>query len=676
MGSSPALRSLLRRWLPLLLIPALLVAVGLAAQAGLWDRQADAQRGVDRRGDDLRAADLPALAWQPANVGLPPAQPVVAVAADPSDPRLLVVATTAPPQLYRSADGGLTWRAVGQALGRRQVHTLLAPPDAPGVFLAGTSDGLFRSVDRGLTWQPVADTPQPIAPPQRLARLGRSVYALIAVADGALYLAGEDDRPWRSRDAGATWEPLGAVPLSNLGALLSLAVSPDGRRLLAGSAGDGLFRSEDAGQTWQRVEEIPPTFVAGLWFDPAQGRLAYARTRAGFYRSADGGLRWQLMETELDGRADALLPGPSAAEALLLTNAGQVYATADGGQTWQRRGALGRSGTAYGLWRLAGPEGASLVAATHAGLWRGDAQGDVWQPWPAAPGHPVVHDLIAAADGALYLAAATGVYRSDDSGAAWSRRSDGLPPVGVLSLAAAPSAPQVLYAGTDGRGLYRSDDAGRTWRATALEVPTVPGLWVDPADPDHVLIRAAFQRVYESQDGGRTWTTPWDGLDLSTEIIAVGDDGRQPPTLFASGTEALYRRLPGSLRWEPIGRGLEGQTAFRIVADPERPDRLWAATSTGVYISDDGGVQWLPSGRGLDETTAATLAFASSGPRTIYVGTRQRGMYRSADGGHTWEPAGLDGMSVYRVVVSGDGKWLVALAQQGVWRAALQGGTP
>lgn len=657
----------------LLLGLAMLFAVGVAAQAISFARREDRFAGY------TGTFDLPELAWQPANVGLPAAQPVVALAADPANPDLLLVATAAPPQIYRSADRGTSWQPVGQALGRRQVHVLLAAPAAPegaSTFLAGTSDGLFRSADGGLTWQPVADVPRPVAPPQRLERFGRSVYALAQASDGVLYLAGEDARPWRSQDAGATWEPLAELPLSNLGALLALAVSPDGGRLLAGSAGDGLFRSDDAGQTWQRAEDVPATFVAGLWFDPADGRLAYARTRAGLYRSADGGLRWEPVETELEGRADALLPGPSAGEALLLTNAGQVYATADGGRTWQPRGRLGRSGTAYGLWRLVGAEDAALAAATHAGLWRGDAAGEAWQPWPAAPGHPMAHDLAAAADGSLYLATAIGVYRSHDAAATWERRSDGLPAVAVLSVAAAPSLPNVLYAGTDGRGLYRSDDAGRTWQATALEVPTVPGLWVDPDDPDHVLIRAAFQRVYETRDGGRTWTTPWEGLDLSTEIVAVGDDGRRPPTLFASGTEALYRRPSGSLRWEPIGRGLDGQTVFRVVVDPHKPGRLWAAASTGVYVSDDGGEQWLPAGRGLEGTTVATLAFGPDEGRTMFAGTRQRGMYRSVDGGRTWRSAGLDGLSVYRIAVLGDGRWLVALTDQGLWRATLVGDAP
>lgn len=625
---------------------------------------------------DRREADLPALAWQPANAGLLPAQPVVALAADPTDRSLLLVATAAPPQLYHSADRGVTWQAVGQALGGRQVHRLLAVPGARGVFLAGTSDGLLRSSDGGLTWQAVAAVPRPPTPPQGLRRSGRNVYALTAGGDGALYLAGEDDRLWRSLDAGATWEPLAALPLSSLAALLAVAVSPDGGRLLAGSAGDGLFRSDDSGQTWQPAEDIPPTFVAGLWFDPADGRIVYARAQTGLYRSADGGMRWQPVDAALDGRADAFLPGPSAGEALLLTNAGRVYATADGGRTWQPRGALDRPGTAYGLWSLADAHGLTLVAATHAGLWRGDETAERWQPWPAGPGHPVANDLALAADGSLYLATPAGVYRSDDNAAIWARRSDGLPAAAVLSVAAAPSAPHVLYAGTDGRGLYRSDDAGSTWTATALEVPSVPGIVVDPADPSHLIVRAAFQRVYESHDGGDTWRTPWDGLDLSTEIISLSLGTGEPLALYAGGTEQLFRTADPGQGWQPIAPELAGQTVFQVLPDPADPGRLYVGASKGLYLSRDGGAGWMPAGRGLEGVTVVALARHPTQPAQVFVGTRYRGLYRTLDGGATWQPAGLKGLSVHRLVVSADGRWLIAATDHELWRAALTGGAP
>jgi photosystem II stability/assembly factor-like uncharacterized protein len=618
------------------------------------------------------------LEWQAASAGLPAARPVLAFAADLTDPALMLAATIAPPQLYRSLDRGASWQPAGRELEGRLVHALLAVPETNGIFLAGASDGLFRSDDGGVTWRAIPDLPRPIVPPQGLERQGRSVYVLLAAADGALYLAGEDVRPWRSLDQGVTWQPLGALPAG--AALLALAVSADGSRLLAGSDGAGLFSSDDGGQTWRQAADVPMTFVAGLWFDPADNRLAYARTRAGLYRSDDGGQRWQPVETEFEGRVDALLPGLKARQALLLTNAGQVYATDDSGRTWRLRGKLGRPGTAYGLWRLPSDAGATLIAATHAGLWRNDDKGGAasspWQPWPHGPGPAAANDLARAADGALYLATPVGIYRSDDDGATWMSRSDGLPAAAVLSVAIAPSNPQVLYASIDGAGLYRSNDGGRTWVRTRLEVPSAPGILVDPADPDHLFIRAAYQRVYESRDGGETWRTPWDGLDLSTEIIALGWGPDAPSVLYAAGAEALYRSVNGGQSWQPMAAELSGQTVFQVAVDARDPKRLYAGATKGAYLSRDDGATWAPWGRGLEDVTVAALAFHPTRPQEVFAGSRYRGVYRSQDGGETWQPAGLEGASVYRLVVAAGGRWLIAVADRGVWRAPLAGGGP
>ncbi len=613
------------------------------------------------------------LGWAPANRGLPGASPALAVATDPRRPAFLMASVAAPPHLYRSRDHGVTWEQVGHELRGRLVYALLFVPNAPDVVLAGTSDGLWRSTDAGRTWQPVGpDLPQPVSLPAGLARHGRSVYSLQAGPDGAIYLAGEGARLWRSRNAGASWEPLS--PLPGATAILAIAISLDGRRLLAGTDGAGLFRSDDAGLSWQAAADIPVTFVAGLWFDPALDGLVYARTRAGLYRSDDAGRSWQPMAAEVEARIDAVLPGPAAGHALALTNSGPVYRTRDGGRRWEPHGDLGRDGAIYAVLRWPDPGGERLLAAAHAGLLFSDDAGRAWQLWEAAPGFAAANDLAQAPDGTLYLASSDGVYRSTDAGATWTPAGQGLPPAAVLSVAAAPSRPEVLYAGTDGRGLYRSDDAGRTWARTGLDVPTVPGILIHPADPDRLWIRAAFQRVYESRDGGRTWFTPWNGLDLSTELMFLGYRPADPPILYAAGTQALFRSLDEAASWQPIGPQLAGQTVFHLLADPDDPGRLYAAATKGVYTSADDGATWEPWGRGLEEITASALLFHPGRRAVAFAGTKYRGIYRTTDAGRTWHPVGLDGMSVRRLVITADGRWLLAATDQGVWRAALGGG--
>ncbi len=320
------------------------------------------------------------------------------------------------------------------------------------------------------------------------------------------------------------------------------------------------------------------------------------------------------------------------------------------------------------------PGGERLLAGTHTGLRFSDDAGRTWQLWPTGPGPAAANDLVQAPDGALYLASSDGLYRSTDAGATWTLASQSLPQAAVLSVAVAPSRPEVLYAGTDGRGLYRSDDAGRIWTRTGLDVPTVPGILIHPADPERLWIRAAFQRIYESRDGGRTWFTPWNGLDLQTEVMFLGRDLNDPPTLYAAGTQALFRSLDEAGSWHPIGPALAGQTVFDLAADPSDPRRLYAAVTRGVYVSADGGATWEPWGHGLEEITALALLFHPGRRAVAFAGTKYRGTYRTTDAGRTWHSAGLDGMSVRRLVITADGRWLLAATDQGVWRAALGGG--
>lgn len=599
---------------------------------------------------------------------MPAALPIPAVLVAPDNVAFWLVATDTPPQLYRSEDGGHSWERTDTDLGGRRVHALLAVPDTPGIFLVGTSDGLFRSEDGGRTWRMVPDVPTPIALPAEGHNPGRQVYSLIAGSDGALYLAGAGAQPWRSTDTGRTWTPLTRLPAG--GAVLALALSPDGRRLLAGSDGAGLFRSDDGGHTWQGVADIPATFVAGIWFDPEDGRLAYTRTRVGLYRSDDGGLTWQRSAVALSGRLDALVPGPGPGQALVLAHDGRVYRTDDGGQTWRWQGSLPRPGVVLTAQRH--PGDGSVLVGHQTGLWRSEDEGRTWQTRPLTPGRPRLYDLTQTADGTLYLATSAGLFRTANPMAGWEPVMAGLPAATALAVAAATEA-AVLYAGFEGHGLYRSRDGGRSWSATPLPVPDPVGILVHPHNPEHVWVRAAFQRLYESRDGGATWHTPWEGLDLSTELVSLAWVPADPPLLFAAGTEQLYRRV-GDGPWQAVAPLLAGQTVFTLLADPEQPAHLLAGTTRGVYRSTDAGLTWETWGRGLEEVTVTALLAAPGRTRTFLAGTKYHGLWRSDDGGRIWRPAGLESRSIVRLLITADRRHLLAATADGLWQASWEEG--
>jgi photosystem II stability/assembly factor-like uncharacterized protein len=520
------------------------------------------------------------------------------------------------------------------------------------------------------------------------------VYTLARDETGTLYLGGDRPEAFRSRDGGWGWEPLAPLPGDRPGsrpglrdrereAILSLAVSAGGDRLLAGTDGQGVFLSDDQGRTWQPVKEVGQAIVAGLWFIGEDGLTAYARTQNGLLRSADGGQTWQAAATQVEGRIDALTLDPTTGWLYLATGSGYVYRSRAGSVDWEMWGqGLARSGAIFTM-QPAPDRPGDWYAGAESGLYRSQDGSLSWQPVSQGPGYPPAAALAMTPDGALYLGSADGVYYSSDGGERWTRRGEGLPAANVLSLAVSPADPRVLYAGLGGQGVYRSADAGQTWTTGGVVGLSAMALAAHPTDPQRLHTRVAFERVYETRDGGATWSARWEGLGLSTEIISLAIDPHQPETLYAGGTQGLFRSRDGGLSWQSVGRELDGQTVFILLVDRTNPDWLYAGTTRGVYHSTDGGQSWKPWGSSLEEITVTALVFHPGQEHIVYAGTKYRGVYRSDDGGRTWQPTsvagaanaddGLSQASVNGLAVSPDGRWLYAATSRGFYKSPAEG---
>jgi photosystem II stability/assembly factor-like uncharacterized protein len=616
------------------------------------------------------------------NAGLRSHGQVLTLLFDRATPGRLLAGLNAWQSLSASEDDGSSWLPLpaeaspSVAPWSPPTYVLWQPVRAPQVILAGTGDGLYRSENGGRSWSAV-----------KLPSGTQPVYALAEDRGGTLYMGAGGARVLSSTDEGRQWEELTTLPTGS--AILSVAVSPAADWLLAGTDGAGLFSSRDRGLSWQRVEPVGDTFVSSILLQP-EGQLpchgaitcVIARTRGGMFATLDGGETWAKVDPGWDGRVDALTVAGAEPAWLLATDRGVLYRSLDGVR-WESWGeGLGRRGAVFRL--AADPRRPDHVfAATENGLYVSTDGGVHWQPSLDGPGDPSADALALGSDGMLYLANLDGVYASPDAGVTWEHWGQGLPPVPMLSVAVAPSAPNVIYAGSTGAGLYRSDDRGITWSVTAWDGASVPGIAIHPTDSDLVYFRVAFERVYSSADGGKSVQARWTGFTLFTEVMSLVVDSREPDRLFAGGTDTLYRSLDGAASWQPVGPELDGQTVFAIVAhyvgpSPRSPASVLAESATpallagatkGVYASDDAGQSWRPLGEGLEDITVTALAINPASRERVYAGTKYRGVFRSGDGGQTWEPAGLDGLSVATLLASEDGRWLYAATPQGFYRA-------
>ncbi|MGH7268571.1 MAG: WD40/YVTN/BNR-like repeat-containing protein [Candidatus Rokuibacteriota bacterium] len=141
-----------------------------------------------------------------------------------------------------------------------------------------------------------------------------------------------------------------------------------------------------------------------------------------------------------------------------------------------------------------------------------------------------------------------------------------------------------LWLGTHA-GLFRSDDGGRGWLPVTLPVPAghadIMTVAADPRDPRVVYAATHDAGIFRSTDGGATWTAANAGLG-GLDVHGLAIDPSTPATL---------RSTDAGGSWKPAGKGLRDMAA--VVVNPGRPAEVYAATTDGViHRSADGGTTW------------------------------------------------------------------------------------
>lgn len=322
-----------------------------------------------------------------------------------------------------------------------------------------------------------------------------------------------------------------------------------------------VYRTIDRGDSWTSSSRGLSSRVRSLAIDPARGYV-YASTQAGVYRSVDHGDSWLLWYANQPGEGDALI-------AIDQRDPRTVYLFGPG------RSSL----TNFS------PRQVSVVRLDQDGERRTLLRTfsiDCCEPESIA---------VSPHDSSVWLGANFALEVSLDQGQTWTRRDLGLPARGTG--VAAPAL--VLF---DARrsnvvfqqsiyGVARSADGGLSWKNVFVTRspyggPNIPvGLALDPLDSDHFFVSASAGGMYVTDDGGRTWDTPF-GIIGQPRNIAVSP---LPP--FELYTPYSYRdnKPPYTVDWTVAysrDRGLTWAAARKpppvgehIVADTLHPDRAY-----------------------------------------------------------------------------------------------------
>ncbi len=313
-----------------------------------------------------------------------------------------------------------------------------------------------------------------------------------------------------------------------------------------------------------------------------------------------------------------------------------------------------------------------------------------------------------------------GLYTSHDGGATWTSDND-MKGQSIRALAAAPSNPKILVAGTL-LGVYRSTDSGVHWQLISpegdKELHQVESVAIDPVDPQ-IIYAGTWHLPWKTTDGGKKWKYIKDGMIDDSDVFSIIIDPKQPNLVYASACSGIYKSenqgekfqkiqgIPSTARrtrvlmqdpqhlnivfagtTEGLFRsGDSGKTWLRttgpevivndVYVDSADTNRILLATDRGgVLASNDGGKSFLPSNRGFSSRQVVAYIQDMEHAATIYVGVVNDkswgGAFVSHNGGLTWSQisAGLDGNDVYSLGQASDGT-VIAGTSHGIYR--LQG---
>lgn len=254
----------------------------------------------------------------------------------------------------------------------------------------------------------------------------------------------------------------------------------------------------------------------------------------------------------------------------------------------------------------------------------------------------------------LYVGAASGgVWKSTDGGTTFKPVFDREPVQSIGAIAIDPANPNTVWVGTGeswtrnsvsiGNGIYKSTDAGETW--THMGLPNserIAQIIVDPQASDTVYAcvpgklwsDSPDRGLYKTTDGGAHWNLVLKGGNLSTGCASISIDQQHPDTIFAALWD--FRRKGWTFR-----SGGESPTA---------------KSGSGLFKSGDGGKSWAEitpaANKGFPQKPYGRIAVtvAPSDAKIVYafVESTDSALFRSDDGGQTWNERDKSQMMVWR----------------------------
>jgi photosystem II stability/assembly factor-like uncharacterized protein len=571
--------------------------------------------------------------------------------------------------VYRSTDGGKTWKNVGLESTRQIARVRVHPKNPDLVYVAAlghvwgpnSERGIYRSKDGGRSWEKVlfvsertgaSDLVMDPTNPRVLYAGFWQVYR----KPWALVSGGTEGGIWKTTDGGDTWKKLSEGLPTGIVGKIGVAVSPARPdrvwALVESKDKGGVYRSDDGGEKWTRVNSENKLrqrawYYTRIYADPKNPDGVYA-LNTGFYRSNDGGRMFNSIPVPHGDNHDLWID-PDDPERMIESNDGGANVSFNRGRTWssimnQPTGQFYRVITddRFPYWVYGAQQDNTTVAIASRGRGRGIALTD-WHPvggcesgWVAPkPKNPDVVFAGCYGGSITRYDHKTGEEREV---MAWPQLAIGQAAKDLkyriqwnAPIVLSPHDPNVLYQGA--QVLLRSRDEGQSWEEASPDLTRNDKSKQDysggPITRDNTGIEVydvIFTIVESPHEAGTIWVGTDDGL-----VQLTRDNGKTWQNVTPRGIPEWIQI--NSLEVSPRDKATAYVAATMYKFDDFRPY---------LYKTNDYGKTWTRIDSGIPSGAFTRVVREDPSRRgLLYAGT-ETGLYVSFDDGGSWQPMQLN----------------------------------
>lgn len=569
--------------------------------------------------------------------------------------------------IWKSVDAGKTWQASGLPQSRH-VPRIAIHPTNHNIVYAGVlgniykptqERGVYKSTDGGKTWKKtlfsnehagvvdlIMDPTNPRILYASTWRVQRTPYSLSS--------GGEGSALWKSTDSGETWTEISVnkgFPEGILG-IIGITVSPiNNQRLWAiveNKDQGGLYRSDDGGETWTQVNSERKLrqrawYYTRVYADTKDVNTVYV-LNVRYHKSTDGGKNFNTYNAPHGDHHDLWI-APENPDRMIIGDDGGAQVTYDSGETWstyhnQPTSQFYRVTTdnAFPYRIYVAQQDNSTIRIPHRTDGYAITEGD----WESTAGGESAHIAVDPEDNDIVYGGSydgfltrvnhkTGTVRAIN---VWPDNPMGHGAEGMkyrfqwnFPIIFSKHNPNRLY--TFSQHVHVTENEGQSWEIVSPDLTrndpeklkssggpitqdntsveyycTIFAAQESPLKEGLLWVGSDDGLIHVTKDGGKTWdnVTP-KGMPEWMMINSIEPSAFDEGTCYVAGTKYktgdfapyLYKTTDYGKTWKIITNGINGEHFTRVLReDPKRRGLLYAGTETGMYISFNDGKDWKP----------------------------------------------------------------------------------